>query len=131
MTRQRTTKQIGDFGEKAAVHYLRMHGYTVKERNYRAGKYEIDVIAATWRDIAFVEVKTRTCKAEEIDTAPPPKRAVDAKKQRCTRRAAQRYLYEHPTKKRPRMDVLEIWLSPAENGKRPKILKFHHIKAAY
>ena len=44
MIQRRTTKQIGDFGEKAAVHYLRMHGYTVKERNYRAGKYEIDVI---------------------------------------------------------------------------------------
>jgi hypothetical protein len=26
-----TTKEIGDFGETRAVHYLRLRGYTVKE----------------------------------------------------------------------------------------------------
>ena len=126
-----TSKEIGDLGERIAVHYLRLHGYTVKSRNYRFGKYEIDVIASTWRDIAFVEVKTRTCKKEEIDLLPPPKHAVNADKQAFTRRAAQQYLYEHPTKKRPRMDVIEIWLSPSENGRKPKMLRLNHIKAAY
>lgn len=126
-----TSKEIGDRGERLAVRYLRLHGYTVKKRNYRAGKYEIDIIASTWTDIAFVEVKTRTCKKEDIELLPPPKHAVDADKQSFTRRAARQYLYEHPTKKRPRMDVIEIWLSPAEDGKKPKMLKLNHIKAAY
>lgn len=126
-----TAKEIGDRGEQIAVHYLRLHGYTVKKRNYRAGKYEIDIIASTWTDIAFVEVKTRTCKKEDIERLPPPKHAVDVDKQSFTRRAARQYLYEHPTKKRPRMDVIEIWLSPAEGGKKPKMLKLNHIKAAY
>lgn len=126
-----TAKEIGDLGERLAVHYLRLHGYTVRSRNYRSGKYEIDVVATTWRDIAFVEVKTRTCKPEELDLLPPPKHAVNAEKQAFTRRAATQYLYEHPTKKRPRMDVIEIWISPSENCKKPRMLRLNHIKAAY
>ena len=72
----KTTKEIGDFGEQRAVNYLRLRGYTVKERNYRAGHYEIDIIAQRWNEIAFVEVKTRTYKAQDIETAPPPGNAV-------------------------------------------------------
>jgi putative endonuclease len=129
--KRRTTKEIGDYGEKKAVHYLRWHGYTVKERNWRAGKCEIDIIANTWRDIVFVEVKTRTYKKEELNSAPPPHLAVHAEKQRLTRYAAQQYLYAHPTTKQPRMDVIEIWLLQSEGNKKPKIAKIHHIKAAY
>ena len=127
----RNTKEIGDYGETKAVHYLRLRGYTVKERNWRAGKCEIDIIAATWRDIVFAEVKTRTYTAEELETAPPPGLAVNTEKQRHTRQAAQRYLYEYPTSKQPRMDVIEVWLLRSDSQKRPKVAKIHHIKAAY
>ena len=65
--KRRTTKEIGDYGEKKAVHYLRWHGYTVKERNWRVGKCEIDIIANTWRDIVFVEVKTRSYKISSYE----------------------------------------------------------------
>ncbi|MBQ7347960.1 MAG: YraN family protein [Clostridia bacterium] len=125
------TKEIGDFGETKAVHYLRLHGYTVKERNWHAGKCEIDIIASTLRDIVFAEVKTRTYSKEEIDTAPPPRMAVHAEKQRLTRQAARAYLCKYPTKKRPRMDVIEVWLLQSADGKRPKVFKIYHIKAAY
>ena len=126
-----STKEIGALGEQYAANYLRRRGYTVKERNRSFGKYEIDIIATTLFDIIFVEVKTRTCKKEEIEIAPPPKLAVNAEKQRFTRIAAQKYLYETHSKKQPRMDVIEVWLSPSENGKKPKALKINHIKAAY
>ena len=126
-----TTKQIGDWGERYAVHYLRRHGYTVKERNWRSGKCEIDIIAATLRDLVFVEVKTRSYDAAELSTAPPPGTAVRAEKQQLTRQGAKAYLYQHPTKKRPRMDVIEIWLEKAPEGTRPRVLKINHIKAAY
>lgn len=125
------TKEIGDFGETKAVHYLRLRGYTVKERNWHAGKCEIDIIASTLRDIVFAEVKTRTYSREEIDIAPPPRMAVHAEKQRLTRQAARAYLCKYPTKKRPRMDVIEVWLLQSADGKRPKVFKIYHIKAAY
>ena len=63
-----TNKEIGDFGERCAMHYLRRRGYTVKERNWFSDRYEIDIIATTLRDIVFVEVKTRSYTAQDIDT---------------------------------------------------------------
>ena len=125
------TKEIGDFGEQIAVHYLRRRGYTVKERNWRDGKAEIDMIAATLFDIAFVEVKTRSYDAAELDFTAPPGNAVRADKKRLTRQAARAYLLSHPTKRHPRMDVIEIWLEKTPAGKKPKVLRINHIKAAY
>lgn len=129
--RFRNTKEIGDFGEAKAVHYLRLRGYTVKERNWRAGKCEIDIIAHTLRDVVFAEVKTRTYTEQELAFAPPPGLAVNTAKQWHTRQAAQSYLYTHPTKKQPRMDVIEVWLLQTDPNKPPKVAKIHHIKAAY
>ncbi len=128
---RRNTKEIGDLGERLAVHYLRLHGYTVKERNWRYGHGELDIIAATWRDIVFVEVKTRTRAPETLDSTPPPRAAINREKQRLTRATAQAYLRTHPTKKQPRMDVIELWLAPAPEGARPRVLRCNHIKAAY
>ena len=126
-----TKKEIGDLGEKKAVNYLRLRGYTVKERNWFAGKHEIDIIAKTLRDIVFVEVKTRTYDEKNWIDAPPPGLAVGSGKQSYTRQAAMEYLHRFPTRKQPRMDVIEVWLSKPTNGARPKLLKINHIKAAY
>ena len=114
-----------------AVRYLRLHGYTVKERNWRSGHMEIDVIAANLTTVAFVEVKTRTYTKETIDTAPPPGNAVKSEKQRLTRKAAKDYLWQHPTQKQPRMDVIEVWLVRDEPADKTKVAKINHIKAAY
>ena len=127
----RTTKELGDYGERIAVHFLRRHGYIIKERNLRVGHAEIDIVAASLRDLAFVEVKTRSYSEEEWRSAPPPRVAVHAEKQRLTRTAAAAYLSEHPSRKRPRMDVIEVWLLRDPDKKRPKVLDIHHIKAAY
>lgn len=131
MQTSETTKQIGNFGERIAVRYLRLHGYTVKERNWRSGHMEIDIIAANFKTLAFVEVKTRTYTKETIHEAPPPSSAVKSEKQRLTRRAAKDYLWQHPTKKKPRMDVIEVWLIRDETNDKAKIAKINHIKAAY
>ena len=133
MKPQKTNKShsIGEFGERYAARYLRLHGYTVKERNYRAGHHEIDIIAANFTTIAFVEVKTRSYSPEEVELLPPPRVAVRVDKQRFTRMAARQYLYEQRTSKKPRMDVIEIWVEASESGKRPRVLKLHHMKGAY
>ena len=125
------TKQIGDFGERIAVRYLRLRGYTVKERNWRSGHAEIDIIATNLSSISFVEVKTRTYTRDTLYTAPPPGNAVKSEKQRLTRQAARDYLWKHPTKKQPRMDVIEVWLVRDEKNNKTKVAKINHIKAAY
>ena len=114
-----------------AVRYLRLHGYTVKERNWRSGHMEIDIIAANLKTVVFVEVKTRTYTEDTINTSPPPGNAVRSEKQRLTRKAAKDYLWQHPTKKSPRMDVIEVWLVRNEATGRTRVAKINHIKAAY
>ena len=128
MKKPLTTKQVGDYGEHLAVRYLRRHGYWIRERNWRSGKDEIDIIASTPRDIVFVEVKTRRYTQDELALAPPPGVAVHQHKQQHTRTCARSYLASHRTHKQPRMDVIEVWLSK-ENSK--KLLRLHHMKAAY
>lgn len=129
--KRETTKSIGDFGEQIAVNYLRLRGYTVKERNYRAGHYELDIIATRWNEIAFVEVKTRTYRPETVGLIKPPGSAVNKEKQYFTRQAAKQYLYQNPTKKKPRMDVIEVWLLERPEKRRPKVWKIRHLKGAY
>ncbi len=123
--------EIGNLGERRAVRYLRLRGYRIKARNWRAGHGELDIIAETLRDIVFVEVKTRTYTQDTLETAPPPHLAVHAEKQRITRQTAEQYLHRFPTRKQPRMDVIEIRLVESGNASRPHVARIHHIKAAY
>ena len=125
------TKETGDLGERIAVRYLRRHFYRIRARNFRAGHREIDVIAETLRDLVFVEVKTRTYEQADLATAPPPQVAVNAEKQRLTRAAALDYLAKHPTRKQPRMDVIEVCLVRDERTSRLSVQRINHIKAAY
>ena len=37
--------EIGHLGENAACEYLVQHGYRIRERNWRLGNIEIDIIA--------------------------------------------------------------------------------------
>ena len=131
MKRYFTKKEIGNYGELLAVRYLRLRGYAVKEQNWFSGKCELDIVATTLRDVVFVEVKTRTYEGNSWRNAPPPSLAVNSEKQRHTRAAAQSYLYQHPTHKCPRMDVIEVYLQKNDTGKRPRLLEIRHIKAAY
>ena len=114
-----------------AVRYLRFRGYTVKERNWRSGHMEIDIIATNLSTVAFVEVKTRTYNKDTMNFASPPGSAVNSEKQRLTRAAAKNYLWQNPTQKQPRMDVIEVWLVRDGTSHKAKVAKINHIKAAY
>ena len=50
---------IGEGGEDAAMEWLRERGYYIVERNWRVGRYEIDIIAEHYDTLHFIEVKTR------------------------------------------------------------------------
>ena len=131
MREYNSTKEIGDYGERLAARYLFFHGHRILEKNYRAGKYELDLISCTKRELVFTEVKTRLYdSAEDAERAAPPKLAVDSDKQSFTRAAAHSYLHHHPTKKQPRMDVIEVLLLKRD-GKKPKLYAIRQIQAAY
>ena len=75
---------LGRRGERAAEKYLRRNGYRIVARNYRAAGAEIDIVAMDGDTLVFVEVKTRRSR-----DAGAPEEAVDERKQKQIRRAAE------------------------------------------
>ncbi|MEM6298148.1 MAG: YraN family protein, partial [Bacteroidota bacterium] len=54
------TQQKGQRGEQLALNHLTAKGDELKERNYRAGRGEIDLIFQADGLLIFVEVKYRS-----------------------------------------------------------------------
>ena len=101
--------ELGRAGEDFAVRYLIGKGYTVLHRNYRSGHLETDIICEDDTRILFVEVKSRT------DTGKPsrygrPSAAVDDKKKQNLTLCAEEYLRRYQPGKKPRIDVIEVYL---------------------
>lgn len=115
------TKSIGDYGEKLARRYLWLHGYFITEKNYRSRHGEIDIIAKRGKYIVFVEVKTR--KEENVARFGRPAGAVDYDKRQHLRYSVREYLRNGNSKKQPRIDIIEVYLS---GGKH----RIEHIKNA-
>ena len=102
-------QKIGDAGEEFAARYLIAKGYTVLYRKYRSSHLETDIICENETHILFVEVKSRT------DIGKPsrygrPAAAVDYKKQQNLRLCAEDYLRKYKPCKKPRIDVIEVYL---------------------
>ena len=66
---------LGKAGENAAVAYLEQKGYCIRDRNWRKGHFELDIVAAKDNELIVVEVKTRsnTLFAEPEDAVDLPK----------------------------------------------------------
>ena len=88
---------LGRRGERAAERYLRRNGYRIVARNFRAAGAEIDLVAIDGETLVFVEVKTRSSRA-----AGAPEEAVDERKQKQMRRAAEAFA------RRYRADEIEM-----------------------
>ena len=98
-----TTQIIGATGEKAAEEWLAREGFTIVARNWRSGRYELDVVARRGDTIHFVEVKTRD--AESWET---PEESLTPAKQRAFRHAVQAWLAANPTDLEPQMDLIAV-----------------------
>lgn len=68
-------RELGSYGEKLAVDFLRRRDCKILAANFRSGKNEIDIIIETDREIAFIEVKTRSSSFYGL-----PELAVDRRK---------------------------------------------------
>ena len=122
-------REIGNFGETAAVKYLRRKHYRILERNYVTGKLELDIIARKGKEIVFIEVKTRS--VESLDSDMPygrPSDAVNLEKRRNTVNAAYAYMRQNPSNLSMRVDVIEVYLD--KNAKKPSLLSINHFENA-
>ncbi len=111
--------ELGQKGEDLAVDYLKKAGYSVRHRNWKSGKRELDIVAENKDFIVFVEVKTRN-----DNYLMDPRSAVTPEKQRSIIYAADGYLQKYNIDKESRFDVITV----ISGGKMPEI---DHIKDAF
>jgi len=124
---KKSARTRGNKGENAVCRFLRRRGYRIVERNFTVKGGEIDIIAARFRYIVFVEVKTRSAATDTEKYGHPADSITEEKKQHL-RHAASRYLSLHPSRKKPRFDVAEVYLP---TGNQKGIPRIHYIKEAF
>lgn len=95
-------KQWGEFCENLAAEYFMEEGYTIRERRWRMGRYEIDLILEHERTIIFVEVKGRALGLQD------PVDAVDRDKRRRIITAADVYLRQLTVLYQYRFDIFTV-----------------------
>lgn len=95
--------EIGREGEKLAEIYLAERGYNMLYRNWRHGRYEVDLITTKNNMLRFIEVKFRSA-----NRYGQPEEAVNKKKIRDLLQAIDQFLYLNPQYTDFRLDVLSI-----------------------
>lgn len=80
-------QEIGNKAEEAAAQWLTLNGFTILDRNWRSGRYELDIVAKRHGTLHFVEVKCR--KRGGLTT---PEDAITPAKFRSLSKAAEEYI---------------------------------------
>ncbi len=97
------TREKGHKGEDIAAEYLIKSGYRIRNRNWFAGKNEIDIIAETKEFLIFVEVKSA-----QAGYYVHPRESVTVAKQRGIIMAASVYTKRFNINKESRFDIISI-----------------------
>lgn len=124
-------RRRGDIGEALAVRYLRRRFYRILERNWFFYRKEIDIIAKRGKALIICEVKTRTQSPDANTPYGTPATAVNAEKQSNLILAAEAYVKRNRWQGNIRMDIIEVYLAPSKNGRKPRATKIIHIKNAF
>lgn len=111
-------KETGRHGESLVESEVMKSGWRVVERNWRAGRLEIDLVAERDRVLAFIEVKART-----VPLAPGHSMAPSRAQRRRLTLAAALFLERHPRYRHHfcRFDVAFALIDP-QGGDR---LEYH------
>lgn len=114
---------IGKLGEDIAANLLVQKGLKIRERNWRLGHLEMDIIAEDKHTIVFAEVKTRTT----LFGDKTPAAYVDEAKKRHIVAAANAYVKHHRIEKAVRFDIIGILLHP----NTLEVLELSHYENAF
>jgi putative endonuclease len=101
---------FGKAGEEMAAEWLEHRGFRLISRNWKAGRYEVDIIASYGETLHFVEVKSRS-----DDLFGKPEDWVNRKKGRHMLAAGEAYLNKYPQWNLVQYDILSILI--AADGK--------------
>ncbi|MEE9904052.1 MAG: YraN family protein [Chlorobium sp.] len=117
---------LGRQGEQLAAEYLIRKGYRIVERNYRARRNEIDIIAIDRGTLCFIEVKTRGSLEKGH-----PLEAVTPQKQKEIIKAAKSYLLTVENREPDcRFDVIAVLAGPFDDM-HPAAVSIEHFIDAF
>ena len=110
---------LGKWGEEQAATFLERKGYTIGDRDWRAGHRDLDIIALNEDQtiLVIVEVKTRT--SAELNE---PEEAVNKKKIRNIGNAANLYLKQFNVEYDVRFDIVSVTGTSDSNAKIEHII---------
>ena len=111
--------EFGKEGEHIAVDFLIGKGYTVKYRNYRYLKAEIDIIAQIEDTLAIIEVRSRS-----TDFVENIAETITKKKIGLLVMGADHFVTERDLDVEVRFDVITIL-------KNKKVFKIEHLEGAF
>ena len=117
---KKSTREIGNEGERRAYEFLEKNSYRIIERNFRTRSGEIDIIAKKGDILVFVEVKTLP--NGDADTL---SHELDFRKQRKIIKTANFFLskYREYSNSKIRFDVIVIDM--------PNLPSVYHIQDAF
>ncbi|MFZ9694865.1 MAG: YraN family protein [Chitinophagaceae bacterium] len=101
--------EVGKSGELIAAEWLEKRGFTIRERNWKMGHLEIDLIATKGEWLHFIEVKTRSSRQWG-----DPENSVTPQKFNRWRKAAQGYLWQQRKYKWIQFDIIAITLETSD-----------------
>lgn len=113
--------EIGTLGENTADIWLKKHGFSIIERNYRKKYGEIDIVArGTDNKIHFIEVKTVSYETKErlqyavLHETWRPEENVHENKQKRFSRTIIAWISENDYKGDWQIDIVAIRIVPRE-----------------
>lgn len=123
----KSTRKVGDEGERLAAAFYEQNGYRILCRNYKGTHGELDIIAEKNAYIVFAEVKRRKLLSQK------PSEAVDPEKLERMTETAREFLCEYADNAyiaslRVRFDAVEIL---AEDGKPCTVRLLKNIRPPY
>lgn len=110
---------FGKKGEDMAVEWLTEKGYTILHRNWRHGRFEVDIIATLKGIYHFIEVKS----GRAGDYGYPEER-VNGRKLKSMMKVAAAWLYQNPGSRQVQYNVLAITI---RNGNVPEYFLFEDV----
>ncbi|CAM3823800.1 YraN family protein [Aquirufa aurantiipilula] len=111
--------KLGRRAEGIAVDYLRRNHYQILDKNYRAGKAEVDIIALDKQTLVFIEVKS--LKKTQFGY---PEEHINTHKTNMLSQAANQYQIDHNWEKEIRFDTISITFLP-------QAIKLEHFEDAF